>query len=424
LTPASIAFILAPVTQIPLFTPEPASNWSVSDLNKYIRELLESDHNLGDVWVSGEVSNFSQPRSGHLYFTLKDADAAVKCVMWKGQALKLRFLPRDGDAVEVHGKISVYEVGGQYQLYVDQLQPAGEGLLYQEFQRLKSKLEAEGLFEMERKQPIPKWPRSIGIVTSPTGAALQDMLNTLQRRYPLVEVIVAPTAVQGIDAPGGIVQAIQALHNLPEPPDTILVARGGGSIEDLWAFNDETVVREIAGSAIPLVTGVGHDTDFTLSDFASDLRAPTPTAAAELATPDKLELQQTIDEFTYSLDRGVQLQVEGQRWKLLEFQNLLRQHSPDLQIQLDGARLKSLQERLHTTMAYRMQIFSAKLMAASAQLNTLNPLAILGRGYSMVTNKDGEVIQSIEQVRSGDRLTIQVRDGAVDVSVNQKRKNA
>src|SRR5512138_3601003 len=261
--------------------------WTVSKLTFYIRKLLEENEVLQDVWVQGEISNLSRPASGHIYFTLKDSSAALKCVMWKTSAARLGIPLQDGMAVEVHGRIGIYEVSGQYQLYADQIRPVGEGALYQEFMRLKAMLEAEGLFAAERKRPIPMFPQTIGIVTSATGAALRDMLNTLRRRLPLVQVLLAPSPVQGVEAPPALVKAIQSL-NQQSPnhplPDVILLARGGGSIEDLWAFNDERVVRAVAASSVPIICGVGHETDFTLCDFAADVRAPTPTAAAELAT--------------------------------------------------------------------------------------------------------------------------------------------
>src|SRR6266542_5963010 len=266
----------------PTLFPQSAQQWTVSKLTFYIRKLLEENETLQDVWVQGELSNLSRPASGHVYFTLKDSSAALKCVMWKTSAMRLGIPLQDGKQVEVHGKIGIYEVSGQYQLYADQIRSVGEGALYQEFLRLKAMLEAEGLFAPERKRPIPMFPRRIGIVTSATGAALRDMLNTLRRRLPLVEVILAPSPVQGIEAPPALIKAIQSLND--QRPDVILIARGGGSIEDLWAFNDERVVRAVAMSEVPIISGVGHETDFTLCDFAADLRAPTPTAAAELAT--------------------------------------------------------------------------------------------------------------------------------------------
>jgi exodeoxyribonuclease VII large subunit len=272
--------ILTRVTQPSLFA---SVQWTVSRLTQHLRQVIESDPQLQDVWVRGELSNVSRPASGHLYFTLKDAGASLRGVMWKLDAARLKFPLRDGMEVEAHGRIGIYEVSGQVQLYADVLRPVGEGALYAEFLRLKSLLEAEGLFDLSRKRGLPELPRRIGIVTSSTGAALRDMLNTLRRRLPFVDVILAPSPVQGADAPPALVAALQKLNRFQ--PDVILIARGGGSIEDLWAFNDERVVRAVAASQAPVISGVGHETDFTLTDFAADLRAPTPTAAAELATP-------------------------------------------------------------------------------------------------------------------------------------------
>ena len=269
------------MNQLPLFE---APRWTITELTRAVRRLLESDERLQDLWVQGEISNFSRPASGHLYFTLKDSGASLRCVMWKPDAARMKLPLQDGLSIEAHGKIGVYEPGGQYQFYADLIRPAGEGQLYAEFMRLKSLLEVEGLFDPARKRPVPQFPRTIGIVTSPTGAALRDMLNVLRRRLPLAEVVLAASPVQGAEAPHALVLALQKLNAVVHP-DVILLARGGGSIEDLWAFNYESVVRAVAASAAPVISGVGHETDFTLVDFAADLRAPTPTAAAKLATP-------------------------------------------------------------------------------------------------------------------------------------------
>ena len=258
--------------------------WTVTELTYYLRDLLESNSNLGDVWIAGEISNFSRPRSGHLYFTLKDRSSALRCVMWKNIAIQQRIIPQDGLAVEVHGSINIYEAQGQYQLYADQIRLIGEGALYQEFMRLKAELELEGLFSPERKRSIPKIPKRIGIITSPTGAALQDMLNTIQRRYPLVEVILAPSQVQGSDAPDSLIAAISIL-NQHVNPDVILLARGGGSIEDLWAFNDMNVAYAIAESDAPIITGVGHETDFTIADFVADLPRANSHSSSRIGNP-------------------------------------------------------------------------------------------------------------------------------------------
>ena len=328
------------MNQLPLFqTP----SLSVSELTRYLRTLIDSDELLQNTWIQGEVSNFSRPSSGHLYFTLKDSGAALRCVVWKSTALRLRFALQNGLAVEAHGAISIYERDGQYQLYVDAIRPAGEGLLFQEFMRLKNRLEAEGLFDPERKRPIPERPRCIGIVTSPTGAALQDMLNTLRTRYPLVEVILSPCAVQG-ERPRGN-RAARCSSWPGRTPDVILVARGGGSLEDLWAFNDERVVRAIAASPVPVITGIGHETDFTLADFASDLRAPTPTGAAVQATPDRADLMDELSAWQSRLGSAM-LAFFSARWQDLEIaRQRLNRASPDWRIRNERQRLDEMQER-------------------------------------------------------------------------------
>ncbi len=405
------------MSQMPMFAPPPPPTWSVTDLTRYLRDIFESDHNLTDIWISGEVSNVSTPKSGHLYFTLKDSNASLKCVMWKPQVMRLRFLPRDGDAIEVHGALSVYEQAGQYQLYADTIRQTGEGALYQEFMRLKAKLETEGLFAEDRKRPIPFWPKRIGIITSPTGAALQDMLNTLRRRYPLVDVILAPTAVQGIEAPPGITRGLTALNRQTPAPDVIIVARGGGSIEDLWAFNDETVVRAVATSAIPVISGVGHETDFTLTDFAADLRAPTPTAAAELASPNQADLRASLAELSLSLARTLLDALNTRRWILSNVQNRLERQAPRARLINDRQRLDDLLHRAETALTHHMKLQRAHLNGLSQQLTSLNPLAILDRGYAVVTQADGQVIRRTTQVSPDAPLTVRVADGTFDVIV-------
>ena len=395
------------MSQLPLFsTPQ----WSVSELTRYMRDLLESDQNLQDLWVQGEVSNLSRPRSGHLYFTLKDSSSALRCVMWRAIFSRQTFVPKDGDAIEVHGSINIYEAGGQYQLYADLMRPLGEGALYQEFLRLKARLESEGLFDEEHKRPIPRWPHKIGIVTSATGAALRDMLHTLRRRYPLPEIILAPTAVQGNEAPPGIVAALEKLNRLVQP-DVILVARGGGSIEDLWAFNDERVARAIADSLAPVISGVGHETDFTITDFVSDLRAPTPTAAAELATPNKEDLLVSLNELVGRMGHAVQSSLDSQRWELNRIENRLALRSPQTRIRSDRQRLDELSYRVSIALAHRLQLQQARLSGVTQRLSSLNPAAVLQRGYAMVTLADGQVVKSVNQVQPGDGLDIRVSDG-------------
>jgi exodeoxyribonuclease VII large subunit len=396
-----------------LFHPQGAQQWTVSKLTFYIRKLLEENEILQDVWVQGEISNLSRPASGHVYFTLKDASAALKCVMWKTSAARLGIALQDGMAVEVHGRIGIYEVSGQYQLYADQIRPVGEGALYQEFMRLKAMLEAEGLFAPERKRPIPMFPQKIGIVTSATGAALRDMLNTLRRRLPLVHVLLAPAPVQGTEAPPALVKAIQSLNQ--QLPDVILLARGGGSIEDLWAFNDERVVRAVAASGVPVICGVGHETDFTLCDFAADLRAPTPTAAAELATQiTMLDLRAAVQNYkTRILSATLQILAE-QKTSLASLVSQLRYVSPDRRIQSERQRVDELARRAHSSLFHHIQLQSAHVRGMERRLEALNPLAVLARGYAVLTRKDdGRVISRVAQASA--EMKVRVSDGEFEV---------
>ena len=341
--------------------------------------------------------------------------------MWKTSAARLGVPLQDGKAVEVHGKIGVYEVSGQYQLYVDQVRPVGEGALYQEFMRLKAMLEAEGLFAPERKRLIPMFPKRIGIVTSATGAALRDMLNTLRRRLPLVEVILAPSPVQGIEAPPALVKAIQSL--VLQSPDVILLARGGGSIEDLWAFNDERVVRAVAMSAVPVICGVGHETDFTLCDFAADLRAPTPTAAAELATQiTMIDLRAGLQSYkTRILSATLNLLAE-QKTALSSLISELRYVSPARRIQSGRQRLDELTRRARSSLFHQLQLQSAQVTGMQRRLQALNPMAVLGRGYAVVTRKDdGSVVSRVSQ--ADDEMNIRVSDGEFEVRKIENRRS-
>ncbi len=391
--------------------------WTVTDLTRHLRQLLEADPDLQGIWVEGEISNLSRPASGHIYFTLKDPGASLRCVMWKTEAARLRFAPQEGMAIEAHGSLGIYEVAGQYQLYADSLRPLGEGALFQEFLRLKALLEAEGLFDTTRKRPIPASPRRIGIVTSPSGAALRDMLNTLRRRMPLAEVILAPAPVQGDEAPLALVAALQALNRVAVP-EVILLARGGGSIEDLWAFNDERVVRAVTELQAPVITGVGHETDFTLVDFASDLRAPTPTAAAELATAiTVLDLRQRMIEMTQILAGSMGTLFERQHHLLEGFQNGLRFYSPLRRIQTDRQRVDELSRRGNAAQAHRLELAAARLRGLENRLVALSPLAVLQRGYAVVM-KNNRVVASKSQVQDGDALRVRLRDGEFDARVS------
>ena len=395
--------------------------YSVADLTAYIRAVLESNENLANVWVSGEISNLSRPSSGHIYFTLKDASASLRCVIWREQARHLSAALRDGMAVEAHGAVSVYEQGGQYQLYVDGLRAAGEGLLYQEFLRLKAKLEAEGLFDEERKRPLPRLPKVIGVVTSATGAAFQDILNTLRARCPLVEVVLAPVPVQGETAPSLIAAAIEAL-NYSVKPDVIIIGRGGGSLEDLWAFNDERVVRAVAASRAPVISGVGHETDFTLTDFAADLRAPTPTGAAVLAVPDIADLKAELRSYTIQLSQLTEAEIDQRRYELSENAHRLEGLSPRWQVRQGMQRLDDLSQRLAAGIKTRLRTESARLASIGASLKVLDPHNVLRRGYALVRDESGAVAASILQVKLGQTVNVLLHDGAFDASVKEIKK--
>jgi exodeoxyribonuclease VII large subunit len=369
------------------------------------------------VWVEGEISNVSRPASGHVYFTLKDSGASLRCVMWKAGAARLGLGLQDGAAVAVHGRIGVYEAGGQYQLYTDQIRPVGEGALYQEFLRLKTALEVEGLFAAERKRPIPALPARIGVVTSPTGAALRDVLHTLRRRLPLAAVTLAASSVQGDEAPDQLVQAIAALNRLEPPPDVILLVRGGGSIEDLWAFSDERVVRAVAASEVPIVCGVGHETDFSLSDFAADLRAATPTAAAEMATATTVQdLQKTLSDTSAQLTSSVTAVLAEYRNSILADVQEMRFHSPTRRIQADRQRLDDLARRAEAGETHRLALASSELDGLGRRLTALSPLQVLARGFAVVTRQaDGALVSKTAQARGG--IRVRVSDGEFSARV-------
>jgi exodeoxyribonuclease VII large subunit len=395
---------------------------TVGEITQYLRTLLESDELLQDLWIQGEVSNFQRASSGHCYFTLKDSQASLRCVMWRTsvQRQAASYLPVDGEAVLAHGSISIYPQNGQYQLYVDLIQPLGEGRLYQEFLRLKATLEAEGLFDLERKREIPRFPQKIGIVTSPTGAALQDILNTITRRYPVVEVILSPTMVQGEDAPQAIVKALEILNRAAKP-DVVIVARGGGSLEDLWAFNTEIVARAIVCSEAPVISGVGHEIDFTIADFAADLRAPTPTAAAELATPDQLELRTTLHDAEQQLNRLFQYVTTSKRIILSGMQSNLKLYSPFNRILSNQQRLDELTHRAQTAIHHRLELERAKITGLTKNLFSLSPNAVLKRGYAILESSEKHLIASIHQVKAGDQFTARLSDGAFDAKVVQSQ---
>jgi exodeoxyribonuclease VII large subunit len=389
--------------------------WTVSELTGYIKELFEIDFRLRDLDVTGEISNFTRARSGHLYFTLKDEGAQLKCVMWRTAAERLRFNLQDGDAVVIHGRISVYEASGIYQMYADHIEPAGRGDLAQAFERLKEQLAAEGLFDPQYKKLIPAFPKKIGLVTSADGAALRDILNVLQRRYPLIELLLAPTLVQGDEAPPQIVSALYWLDGRDDI-DLIIVARGGGSIEDLWAFNDERVARAIFAARHPVISGVGHETDFTIADFVADLRAPTPSAAAELAVPDISELAAVMSQVRSRLGGLIHKRIEQAKWDLRTRTQFLGLLSPTAILDKYRQQVDGLQMRLERGMEHLLERKNAQYGVLERQLNALSPKATLDRGYAILRNDDGQIVRLVAQVKRGDHLSVQVSDGDFGVT--------
>ena len=403
-----------------LFDLEPTI-FTVSAVTAYIRQKLEVDFTLQDLWLEGEISNWKRAASGHIYFTLKDSGASLRCVIWRSQAERLIYTPQqEGEAVLAHGRISVYEAGGNYQFYVDDLEPLGQGALYAEFERIKARLAAEGLFEAELKKPLPDFPRAIGLVTSPTGAALRDILNVLRRRFPLVQVILAPTQVQGEAAPAQIIAALQAVAR--RPVDVIILARGGGSLEDLWAFNDEGVARAIAACPIPVVSGVGHEVDFTIADFVADLRAPTPSAAAELVTPDRVELNRLLSAHQVALVDGARAILTNARAELQHKRWVLERLSPQTTLNNNRQRIDTLINRAGQSLQHCLSLRRAEVNALAARLATLNPEATLARGYAIV-RKGRAVVSRTGQVRPGDDLLIQVSDGEFGAMVSHDKES-
>lgn len=392
---------------------------SVYQLTTTIRDLLDSEPMLQDVWVEGEVSNFTRASSGHLYFTLKDDQSELRAVMWKSDATWLNFEPQHGAVVLAHGRIAVYERRGEYQLVCDALQPAGVGDLNRQFELLKARLEAEGLFDADRKRPIPAFPRQIGIVTSPTTAAFQDMQNVLRRRYPLVEVILSPALVQGDAAPPQIVDALQRLNDHTDV-DVIIVARGGGSLEDLWCFNDEAVARAVAASRIPVVTGVGHEIDFTLVDFAADLRAPTPSAAAEVVTPDAGILRIEIGGQRARLDDTIRVVLAERRQWVTDQARWLARLSPQARLDNMRQRIDEIAGGLARQMRHTLDRRQDRLAGLTRALTVSSPAALLQRGYAVVTRSDGQRVTSAQHAAEGTQVTIHLHDGRLIAAVKQR----
>lgn len=436
--------------------------YTIKELNRYIRMKMESDTLLSEVWIRGEISNFTHHSSGHMYFTLKDKDSRIKSIMFASHNQRLPFIPREGTRVIARGNVSVYERDGQYQFYATQMQPDGIGSLYLAFEQLKQKLEAEGLFAPQRKRPLPAFPRVIGVITSPTGAAVRDILTTLERRYPQARVVLHPVLVQGKGAAPSIVQAIRTMNALGEA-DVLIVGRGGGSLEELWAFNEEAVARSIYESAIPVISAVGHETDFTIADFVADLRAATPTAAAELAVPHAAELRAQLRQRERVLQQGLQHQLRQAQERLRRLaaspalrqpRRSLLQHAERLdmlqarlvrrmraQAELTGAAHARLHQRLlryhpQDTLALtkRRHEDAGRLLRAAMngilkeksqtlsygirQLDALSPLKVMARGYSLVYDEKGRrLVKSLNDVEPGDLVRVKLTDGELDCQV-------
>ena len=400
--------------QLDLFI-QPDRPYTVSEVTSRIRALLEQEPFLQDLWITGEISNFSRASSGHIYLTIKDAGSQLSGVIWRSQARNIT--AQSGDQVEIHGRIGVYEQSGRYQIYIDKLQKAGRGSLYEEFERLKARLGEEGLFADALKKPIPQFPKCIGVVTSPTAAALRDVLHVLERRYPLVNVILSPTLVQGTSAPENIVRALNGL-NARSDIDVILLVRGGGSLEDLWAFNDEAVTRAVAMSRLPVISGIGHETDFTLSDFAADTRAPTPSVAAEIATPDISDLLAFLYQMGGRLARAMdQIISDRQEWVGRNLDGL-RRLSPKVRISSSRQRIDDLVGRIDATMTYNLKFEKQRIDSMLARLQALDPESVLARGYAIVRqHSNNELVTSVSMTQVDQKLDVQFHDGETLVKV-------
>jgi exodeoxyribonuclease VII large subunit len=396
-----------------LFSPAPQV-FSVTQLNRMVRELLEGSFPL--LWVSGEISNLTRAASGHWYFSLKDAGAQVRCVMFRNRNVYLGWQPKEGDKVEARALVSLYEARGEFQLTIEFLQKAGLGALFEAFEKLKQKLEAEGLFAPERKRALPTFPRQIGIVTSPDAAALHDVLTTLKRRMPGIPVVIYPTPVQGKGAAETIASAIQKASQRAEC-DVLMVCRGGGSMEDLWSFNEEIVARAIADCAIPVVSGIGHETDFTIADFAADRRAPTPTAAAELVSPDREALLRQLLQSRQKMDRQIRYNLTERMQKLDILAHRLVH--PGERITQRKQQLQQLRARLTTAVARRIELRQAQLQHLAQSLEHLAPHQVLNRGYSLVLNEAGNIIRSSAQLATGDSVQMTFAEGKAKASVTQ-----
>ena len=395
---------------------------SVKQLNLYVRSLIEGDVRLADVFVEGEISNFKNHySSGHLYFTLKDNDASIRCVMFRSFASRIKFEVGDGVKVILRGKVSLYEKDGQYQFYAEEMMASGMGDIALQFEQIKKKLEGEGLFDSDNKRPIPEFPENIAVVTSKTGAAVRDILNILSRRWPLSRVILCPVSVQGELAVPEMIRALDELYS-KSVADVIIIGRGGGSIEDLWAFNSEELARKIFESPVPVISAVGHETDFTICDFVADLRAPTPSAAAELAVPDKEEMLETLKNYELILKKDLVSKLEFNKQRLRTVLSAQGFKNPvDFIINRRFENLDRISDKLTAKAFEKTKNFENDLMAKALKLDALSPLKVLARGYSAVTI-DNKIINSIDEVKSGDIVSLRFKNGKANAEIKDIEK--
>lgn len=389
---------------------------SVSQLNRYVKSIIEQDRNLQTVFVQGEISNFTNHyKTGHFYMTIKDEFSSIKAVMFKTANMRLKFMPENAMSVIIKGRVSVFERDGQYQLYIDDMQPDGIGALSFAFEQLKERLAKEGLFDSERKKPIPAYPERVGVVTSPTGAAIRDIINVVSRRFPLTELILCPVAVQGEHAAPQIKSAIEAF-NKQKAADVLIVGRGGGSIEELWAFNEEIVARAVAASEIPVISAVGHETDFTICDFAADLRAPTPSAAAELAVPDMFQQKEMLAAAQRRINSAVYDKIGIERAKVEMKKSALQRLSPQNYIDNLRVRCDRAVMSMDNAVKHEITVKSKEFSSLCAKLDAMSPLKILARGYS-VASKQGKIISDISDVEKGDIINVRVFGGDIECEV-------
>ncbi len=405
---------------------EPEENVSpqyltVTALTYALKRLIEENVSLDGVWIKGEISNFTAHTSGHLYFTLKDENARLSCVMFRNQARLLTFRPENGQAVSVTGRMSVYEKAGNYQLYVEQMESDGLGDLFQAFERLKRRLEEEGLFDPKRKRPLPPLPQKIGLITSPTGAAVQDMIKILRRRRPNLDILIFPALVQGEDAPASLIKALEDAAKF-QHLDLVIIGRGGGSIEELWAFNDERLARAIADFPKPIISAVGHETDFTIADFVADLRAPTPSAAAELAVPDQESLTRTLNGLTQQLYQAVRRSLQNRRQELRKLAQSRVLVDPYYALNRRRQDLDWLTERLTRLGTQTVRMKRERFYRLLGKLDALSPLATLQRGYAIAQTDDGRFLNRSDQVEVGAKIRVKLAKGSLHCQVLNKEE--